>query len=72
MDKNKQNFRLTKEGRLYGKYDPKAIPILKRLPGATWNSRGNCWQVSVAENDLPRVFEVCRQLDIEVDPALLN
>ena len=62
----------TKEGRLYRHYDPKAFTILRSLSGAHWDYRGSYWQVSVAPEDLARLLEVCRLLDVEVDPALLN
>ena len=61
----------TAEGKLFRPYDPKAFTILKSLSGAHWDYRGNCWRISVAKENMPRVLEVCRLLDVEVDPALL-
>jgi hypothetical protein len=72
MNSKRDPARITHDGRIYRKYDPKAIPLIKSLNGAKWNHRGGFWDVSVTKEDLPSVLWVCRQLDVEVDPALLK
>ena len=61
---------LTADGRLYRKYDEKAFPSSRVYQGYMGQA-GQCWRVSVAKQDLPRVLEVCHQLKVDIDPALL-
>lgn len=45
--------------------------LLRSAPGARWQKDRQCWTVSLAVEDRPRVLEIARKLDLTVDPALL-
>ena len=64
--------KLTWDGRIYRHFEEKAISRFRSLPGAKWNSNGKYWQVNVTEKDMPRILEVCHELNIDVDRTLLS
>ncbi|MCK9567494.1 SNF2-related protein [Candidatus Pacearchaeota archaeon] len=67
--------KLTEDGKVYMAYDRDAVPLLRAMPGASFNPENLpkdqvYWQVSIKPADLPRVVEIADQLKLEVHESL--
>ena len=52
------------QGEIKMPYEADALPILRGMPGARWNSQAKCWTVSLAPKDRERVMEGVRRLNL--------
>lgn len=51
-------------------YDEAALPLLRALPGSTWDKTRNVRTCSGALADLPRVLEIADRLGLDVEPTI--
>ena len=51
-------------------YEKDNIDLFRALPGARWNPKEICWDVSLASGDRYRLLEVADKLGLAVDPEL--
>lgn len=63
---------LTKEGNLFHPYDEQAIPKIRALPGAWWNSTSRWWVVSLEMHDRRLLLEGAEELGLTVAPELIE
>ena len=68
--KPKVERRLTKDGRLYTPFDRENLDLIRSIPGAWFDRKNVCWQVSLKEGDRVRLLEIVRSLGAEIDPEL--
>jgi SWI/SNF-related matrix-associated actin-dependent regulator 1 of chromatin subfamily A len=68
--KKEQEKQLYEDGRIVMPYNPEALPFLRSLPGAKWDSGNKCWRCSTAPKDLPRLLEVVQKLGLQVPEEL--
>lgn len=52
------------QGEIKMPYEADALPILRGMPGARWDSQAKCWTVSLAPKDRERVMEGVRRLNL--------
>ena len=52
------------QGQITMPYEAEALPILRGMPGARWDSQSKCWTVSTAPKDRQRVMEGVRRLNL--------
>lgn len=69
---------LTEDGYILMPFDRTALPLLRSMPGAIFvekyphDPEKKCWKVSIEPADLPRVIEVCQQLELEIPDLLIE
>jgi SWI/SNF-related matrix-associated actin-dependent regulator 1 of chromatin subfamily A len=51
-------------------YDKSALPLLRSLPGARWDSQAKVWTCSVSAPDRSRVLEIADRLKLDVPDEL--
>lgn len=73
---DKPERKITVDGFIYMPFDRAALPLLRSMPGAKFYDKDSapegkaCWGVSIKPADLPRVIEVCTQLELEIPDEL--
>lgn len=63
---------LTAAGAVCMPYDAAALPLLRAMPGARWDSVAKHWTVSLAMKDRERVLELADRLNLDVAGELRN
>ena len=63
---------ITVDGQVIMPFERAALPLLRSMPKARFDGERKVWTCSVSEEDLPRVIEIARKLNLDIPDSMLR